>query len=1019
MDFNKSISRLYPLSCSFLLVIFTTCSFGVELNAQEIDTISIKMKRDAIGRTTTITSDLDGFIWLGTLYGIQRYDGENYINIRELAPHINFPKDFEILYVDQSNNLWIICSESGIYRINLNDYESTHFADFNSLSYAGLTYSVFESEDGKMYFPQINELVVYDEIGDSLIHHDIKIEDRRLRFTNVVSQRERPEVVYLSAYEGVFEYNIESKEIQEIVLPNSGNNTRNIMLLDYSGHLWVNTWYDNDYGLIKYDIKSKEIVKIFSAGEDAIHFIGNTDIWDMAFLKDHLWIASNNGFWQIDINTDRVSYIEIDDGFNSKNRINQMRSMHIDHSHNIWLGSNVNVYHSSKYEKEFGFLKPSDEDVHSLITSPIETAANIGSHHIAIGTSNGISIYNTEHNTFNNFTLPYYNGNNYNNSITSFVDNDDHSYWVGTWSGLYLIEDETNEILQYYITFKNAGTDHPIDKIHHDVGAILSLYKDDQGTVWFINNYSEVGKLEPDKKQKFKNYKVDGEKRVIYMQLLKTEPWGMIAGTDNGLRQYDENMDSWVRLETGRSEIDNNLLRGLANGNADEVYALSDSHLLSISKLDGRDTLEILVSFDDDRIKSNPIVGQNGNIWILTEDGIIKYDIKTQSTFFFESSLYLDGLGFNLTSGYVAGTVDDHGKIYMAGDNGLSVIDPAVMNFNTSMPEIRITGIESNGELLSQMPSHKLNHLNLSPSQDNLILTYTAINDHLPSKTRFKYMLDGINDEWIDVGSQKSIALSGLAPGYYKFKLSAISSDGISMKDPLLLSFRLRPPFHKTHLAYLVYLLLFLWSTYLIYRWRFNQRLKRELYRTKISRDLHDEVGGILTGIALKSDLAQMNNDNTNEVQTIARMSRAALSKMSDVLWSIDARRDNTSDLIIKMKAYCTEMCNVAGIDHQFAVNEIRHRSLNHEKRKNIFLIFKEAINNVIKHSNATHLEVKIHNDQQFEMIIKDNGVGETSTKKGSGQGLENLKSRTKEINGIIHIKFKKGCTVHLRCPKI
>ena len=110
------------------------------------------------------------------------------------------------------------------------------------------------------------------------------------------------------------------------------------------------------------------------------------------------------------------------------------------------------------------------------------------------------------------------------------------------------------------------------------------------------------------------------------------------------------------------------------------------------------------------------------------------------------------------------------------------------------------------------------------------------------------------------------------------------------------------------------------------------------------------------SGIAMKSDLAKIPNiDYANEVNDIAKLSRKALKKMNDVLWSIDARRDTTMDLIDKMKEHTAELCNIAGIVYVFDISGINPAPRRSEIRQHIYLIFKEAINNVVKHSEGYH----------------------------------------------------------------
>lgn len=996
------------------------------LVGQQIDTVSIKMKRHAIGATKAITSDLDGFTWFATQFGLLRFDGEQFKSIEELAPNLHLPDndDYITIHVDRSNQLWILTWEH-LYRVDLNSYQLELFQDFPPIGEVPLSYQILEQDNGRIYFPHHQQVIQYEPRGDSLIIHKLNLEKESTLLNQIVEIEN--DLLCLGDMMHTYYWNIGENSLRTIDFNVPLNRLKNIIAYDGNGNLWINTWYDKEYGLIKYNIVKDAVVAIFNTTTGSQHYLGNTDIWEMKFLGDYLWLAANSGLWRIHTGTYQVDYLALDEALSSSNRVNQLRSLHIDSDQNVWIGSNVNVYHTVKNEKRFKILKPEPDRPNTLITSPTTTIADIGQQRIAIGTADGISVYDTEHNSFENFRLPYYNGNPYNNYITAIEKKNEESYWVGTWSGLFLINNKTQSTIKYYVTFQNAGSNHPASVSHQHVGAVHDLFMDDDGdddgVLWMINNSGTIYRLiESQSKDHFEMIEVQNAANGYFSKILKSHDFGILAIRNTGHRlwKFDEKENMFQPLITNVPKLDEGDLTGISNMYGGRLLVVTNNQLFSLYKMGKVDTCELLAELPTYQRLSNPVIGLDQNVWLPTKNGILKFDLSTKQEYFFENELYMGGIGFDVTSGFGISTRSESGKIYFASVDGVVEIDPQAINFDVSQPRLMITSIESNGNRVTELPSHKVTDLTLRPNQDNLLVRFNTVNDQLPNKTEYKYQLNGSGDQWIDIGTENSIALSGLSPGPYRLDLKATSSDGVESQQATVLEFNLKPPIYRTYTAYALYLFSFLGLTYLVYRWQLNQKLKREKLRTNISRNLHDEVGGILSGIAMKSDLAQMPNiDTKKEVEEIASLSRRALRKMRDVLWSIDARKDTAEDLIDKMKEHAAELCGIANIAYGFNAEGIHDGRIDSEVRQNIYLIFKEALNNVVKHAEATKLDIKIMNDHQFQMKIQDNGIGQVVGPQSSGQGLENMKFRAKELKGSIIVKFDDGGLIELQCPRI
>jgi signal transduction histidine kinase len=229
--------------------------------------------------------------------------------------------------------------------------------------------------------------------------------------------------------------------------------------------------------------------------------------------------------------------------------------------------------------------------------------------------------------------------------------------------------------------------------------------------------------------------------------------------------------------------------------------------------------------------------------------------------------------------------------------------------------------------------------------------------------------------------------------------------------------------FHQTALFRFLLIVGFFFVTFGLLRYRFLQRLNMEQMRNRISGDLHDEVGGVLSGIAMQMDLLETRSPDHLKpfMQRIAGSSRSAAMKMRDVIWSIDSSKDQMHNLVERMKAYTLEAVVPFDIAHRFeTINIDPHRKLPVDARQNMYLIFKEAINNMIKHARATKVEIRMEEKKnQIVMTITDNGKGFSPAEETEGLGLGNMEKRAKRIGGHleIHSRENAGTEIKLTLP--
>lgn len=209
----------------------------------------------------------------------------------------------------------------------------------------------------------------------------------------------------------------------------------------------------------------------------------------------------------------------------------------------------------------------------------------------------------------------------------------------------------------------------------------------------------------------------------------------------------------------------------------------------------------------------------------------------------------------------------------------------------------------------------------------------------------------------------------------------------------------------------------FLWKVY--QNFQEQQRLLVEELRTKLSADLHDEVGSVLSGIAMQAEILELYVSEEHKAQTckLAQMSRQAMAQMRDTVWALDARKDNWGGLVDRLHDHAAELLESKQIAFKIEIQGInRQKQLRPEVRQHLYLIGKEAITNAAKHSNGDQLQILLRQEGELlEMFIQDNGeLPLPSNRASSGLGLSNIKLRAQELGAQLSIQQGNGFGIAL-----
>jgi signal transduction histidine kinase len=391
------------------------------------------------------------------------------------------------------------------------------------------------------------------------------------------------------------------------------------------------------------------------------------------------------------------------------------------------------------------------------------------------------------------------------------------------------------------------------------------------------------------------------------------------------------------------------------------------------------------------------------------------------------------------------------GRLWFRTTPGVAVVDPRQVTINELPPPVLIQEVIAEGMPLklpvgadSPYPDAEMHglpnpQLTIKPGRGALEIQYAALSFRAPEKNQFRYKLDGLDLDWMEAGGRRVAYYNNLRPGTYRFQVIACNNDGVWNPRGASLSLVLRPHFWQTwwfEAAGLVAAAVTVGGTTLfVARKRARQQLARleqqraiERERTRIARDMHDELGAKLARIFFQGASARRSASNPDTaLQVIDNMSNTArdlVTSLDEIVWAVDPENDSLEDLANYVCRYATEFFQSGPMTCRVMIpTDLPHRRLPTDLRHNLFLAVKEALHNALKHSSGSRVELSITGGPAgFEILISDNGRGMLPTQrngtnglKRTGHGLVNIEQRLVSIGGRVEFKSQPGQGTEVR----
>jgi ligand-binding sensor domain-containing protein/signal transduction histidine kinase len=371
-----------------------------------------------------------------------------------------------------------------------------------------------------------------------------------------------------------------------------------------------------------------------------------------------------------------------------------------------------------------------------------------------------------------------------------------------------------------------------------------------------------------------------------------------------------------------------------------------------------------------------------------------------------------------------AAFADREGNLWFGTTLGLSRLAPEP-DPPQSAPRILISGLRIGGVPypLSDLGVDHLSGIQLKPDQTQFEVSFLGLSFEAGEVLRYQFMLANADRDWGPLTVQRTVNYASLKPGSYRFLVRAVNSAGIGGPAPASIAFTILPPVWQRWWFLALCACAAMSVLYAVHRARVARVVQLERVRTRIATDLHDDIGASLSQIAVVSEVLSQREGAQDQfrepLSQIANDSRELVGSMSDLVWTIDPRRDHLHDLVQRMRRFSSDMFTARNIQFRFSVpaGDLR---LTVDQRRQIFLIFKEGVNNIVRHSDCTEAEVGLTLEANTLVLrVQDNGRGLDLSQAGRGNGLSGMQARAETLGGEVEIAGGRGCgtDITLRVP--
>jgi len=954
----------------------------------------------------SILQDRQGFLWVGTVDGLNRFDGHDFI------VHRSDPTDrttlsnnlVNALHEDRSGTLWVGTADG----LNRFDADHSSFQQYlTRVSGAGegihLIHLIYEDRDGNLWLGTRGGLLRFDrETGQAQSFLSIPGDPTSLAHAPVIGiqQDSAGRLWVLTADESTVNRALhlmdrETGGFRRWPLPVSWRWVETL-LIDGSDRFWL-----GDAGPVSFDPRSNAFPP--PPGD-----VTNTPEIHQG-RDDTIWIGTDRGVLRFDPATERIE--PLTEARPSERWLQHIvQAIHEDRSGTLWVGTHAGLFQGDPHAKPFSQLRHWPDDPGSLSADPVSAITEDPSGTLWVGTFGG-GLNRLDRDSRRVSRLRHDPGDR--NSLIDDVIWSLHCdrqgmLWIGTENGLCSYDPGTGRFANHDLA-DPAGADHP---------RITDIAEGPNGELWLVgltglqwydprtghtHPYPCTGDSAGPTNPMPSTLLVEGDGAVVWLGLGNLDRLQVESGRFEPFQLTAEDGPNLLGQEVYDLHQDASGAIWLGTGSGLHRFDPGTERFDHYFPRDGLPGSVVYSIVEDERQR----------LWLGTSQGLSCFDPGLPPGGQFRNFVATDGIGsteFNRRAVFR----NSEGEIFFGGMNGLTTFFPEEIRDNPYIPPVALTRIQvSNREGEATVEPTGLARMLLSYRDYTFSFEFVALSYTNPEQNRYAYRLEGFDRAWVDAGTRRFARYTNVPPGEYVFWARGSNNDGVWNDEGVSLPVVITPPFWQTWWFRLLVLLLVSGALYGAYRYRLARMLELERMRLRIASDLHDDVCSNLSGIAMISEMVQedakLDDPARDRLTRIADTSRQTVEDLRDIVWIVDPGHDKVDDLQQKMRTATATLLH--GLDHRIDTDDlILSGTVSMDFRRNVFLIYKEILHNIVRHAGASRVRIEFGGrDQDLVLSVADNGVGFDTAAVHRGHGLNSIRRRAEDIGGTLEIDSRTG----------
>ena len=985
----------------------------------------------------SILQDSQGFLWIASRDGLNKYDGYEFKHYYHLPSKINSLTNNSVNSICESkfekNVIWIGTSV-GLNKLYTCSDKFEQFTDKDSLCSSGIYY-IYEDSKGNIWIGTTNGLSKFDNIKRKFINYFSSQIIKNPLSRSIISIIEAPRgsgMIWVGTGDGLSKFDSNTDSRQEINLSDYSLDKTN------PTHIYTLECYNDSIlligtskGLSLLNIKTEKPIYYPSLNQSLKQDNSIRSIRNSSLYKDIIWIASFNNLYRFNIKNDLVEKVSVLTNNNEK-----LSSLYVfeDRFGVIWLGTyRWGLFKITPMKEKFNRLDKKLAVMNYPVKTPVWAINKTKDGVLWVGSTNGL--YKLD---FNNNSKRLYLNNILQNQKDEFpvraIVNDSQNnrvFWIGSLGKGLIKFDAENENATVWSLI-------PFCKTGHEENYVYTVIEDSKNNLWVGTNGGGLYKFNKNtgKAVSYKHILEDNTDFLWVTSIFESKTGCLWIGTFmNGILKFLPQTGSFERLLFNNKEKQlSNVCSILSvyedkdldlwigtNGEGLYKYIIKENTLVNYTTEDGL----------PDNVIFNIIEDNSNCLWLTTNRGLSRFNKNTGT---FINYFYADGLksnDFNLGAFCKSGS----GEIFLGSSLGFNSFFPDSL-FNLIPPKTVITAFSINGEnILFEKPINELDEIDLSYNENSISFKFASLHFLNPSKNQIKYKLEGYNTKWNYSCSKQQVNYFRLPPGKYIFKIHSANCDGIWDEKGKSLAIIISPAYWKTWWFYSVLVMILSIIVYFFIKFRVRSLVKiekikfeeREKIRKKIADDFHDELGHTATQISLtasllKNELYKQSTMAEDLIGKISSYSKILYDEMRTLNWELDPEKDSLYDLIVTLKNFSDSLFDKTQIALELNgdLEAFKKNKLDLEVRKQLLRIFKEGLHNILKHADGCRnvaFNIEMQSNNVLTINLKNDGRGYDTNNINYGNGINSIRRRSQSISADLDIysEIDNGTTLSLK----